>query len=294
MVRQLAAPELLADVRARLGEGPVWDARSGRVVWVDIEGAALHRTDPATGETETFPMPLPISIAVPRTAGGYVAALEDGFWSIGKDGRAERLVEIAENRERGLRFNDGGCDPAGRFWAGTMAWDFRPGAGSLYRLDPDLRVTRVLEEVTISNGIGWGPDGSIMYYADTPTLRIDALDYDLATGTASDRRPFVEVPEGGGRPDGLCVDAEGGVWLALWPGWSVNRYLPDGSLDAVIPLPVAQVSSCGFGGESLDQLFITTARVDLSDEERAAQPHAGSLFRADPGVRGIPRGSFAG
>jgi sugar lactone lactonase YvrE len=294
MVRQLPAPELLADVRARLGEGPVWDARSGRVVWVDIEGAALHRTDPVTGATETFPMPLAISIGVPRTAGGYVAALEDGFWTITEDGQAERLVEIPENRVRGLRFNDGGCDPAGRFWAGTMAWDFRPGAGALYRLDPDLRVTRVLDEVTISNGIGWSPDGTTMYYADTPTLRIDAFDYDLATGTASNRRPFVEVPAGGGRPDGLCVDAEGAVWLALWPGWAVHRYLPDGSLDAVIPVPVAQVSSCGFGGESLEQLFITTARVDLIDEERNAQPHAGSLFRADPGVRGIPRGSFAG
>jgi sugar lactone lactonase YvrE len=133
-----------------------------------------------------------------------------------------------------------------------------------------------------------------MYYADTPTLRIDAFDYDLAAGTLSNRRPFVQVSEGGGRPDGLCVDVEGAVWLALWPGWAVHRYLPDGSLDAVIPVPVARVSSCGFGGESLDQLFITTARVDLSDEERAAQPHAGSLFRADPGVRGVPRGSFAG
>jgi len=294
MVRQLAAPEILADVRARLGEGPVWDARSGRLVWIDIEGAALHRTDPQNGATETFLMPLAISIAVPRTAGGYVAALEDGFWSINEDGRAERLVEIPENRARGLRFNDGGCDPAGRFWAGTMAWDFRPGAGSLYRLDADLQLTRVLDDVTISNGIGWSPDGTTMYYADTPTLRIDAFDYDLATGTASNRRPFVEVPAGGGRPDGLCVDVEGAVWLALWPGWAVHRYLPDGSLDAVIPVPVAQVSSCGFGGESLEQLFITTARVDLTDEERADQPNAGSLFRADPGVRGIPRGSFAG
>jgi sugar lactone lactonase YvrE len=294
MVRHLPAPELLADVRARLGEGPVWDARSGRVVWVDIEGAALHRTDPATGATETFPMPLPISIAVPRASGGYVAALEDGFWSIAEDGTAERLVEVADNRAQGLRFNDGGCDPDGRFWAGTMAWDGRPGAGSLYRLDPDLRLTRVLDAVTISNGIGWSPDGATMYYADTPTLRIDAFDYDLATGAVSNRRPFVELPAGGGRPDGLCVDVDGAVWLALWPGWAVHRYLPDGSLDALIPVPVARVSSCGFGGEALDQLFITTARVELSHAEHAAQPNAGSLFRADPGVRGISRGSFAG
>jgi sugar lactone lactonase YvrE len=288
----LPEAELLVDARARIGEGPVWDERSGRVVWVDIEGRALHSTDPETGATSTQPMPMPIGVAVPRQSGGYVAALEDGFYSIDADGRTDRIAEI-DNRARGLRFNDGACDPAGRFLAGTMAYDFKPGAGSLYRLDPDLRVSRLLDDVTISNGLGWSPDGGTMYYVDTPTMRIDAFDYDVESGAMSGRRPFVEI-DGDGRPDGLCVDVEGAVWIALWPGWSVRRYLVDGTLDAILPLPVAQVSSCAFGGPALDELFITSAWSTLSDEARAAQPLAGGLFRASVATRGVPRGSFAG
>jgi sugar lactone lactonase YvrE len=288
----LPEAELFVDARARLGEGPVWDARSGRLIWVDIEGAALHSTHPETGDTTTQPMPSPIGIAVPRQSGGFVAALEDGFHAIDPDGRTELIAEI-DNRARGLRFNDGACDPAGRFLAGTMAYDFKPGAGSLYRLEPDLRVSRLIDSVTISNGLGWSPDGGTMYYVDTPTKRIDAFDYDVDSGAISRRRPFVEI-EGEGRGDGLCVDVDGAVWVALWPGWSVRRYLADGTLDAILPLPVAEVSSCVFGGPSLDKLFITTAWSTLSDEQRAAQPLAGSLFRASVGTRGIPRASFSG
>ena len=292
MVRTLPEAELFVDARARLGEGPVWDARSGRLIWVDIEGAAFHSTHPETGETTTLPMPMHIGIAVPRQSGGYVAALEDGFYAIDTEGRTELIVEI-DNRARGLRFNDGACDPAGRFLAGTMAYDFKPDAGSLYRLEPDLSVSRLIDSVTISNGLGWSPDGGTMYYVDTPTKRIDAFDYDLESGAISRRRPFVEI-EGEGRGDGLCVDVDGAVWVALWPGWSVRRYLADGTLDAILPLPVAEVSSCVFGGPSLDELFITTAWSTLSDEQRAAQPLAGSLFRASVGTSGIPRASFSG
>lgn len=291
-VRTLPEPELFVDARARLAEGPVWDSRSERLVWVDIEGMALHSTDPRTGATDTLPMPSPIGVAIPRQSGGFVAALEDGFYAIDADGMSDLIVPI-DNGGRGLRFNDGACDPAGRFLAGTMAYDFRPGAGSLYRLEPDLSVSRLIESVTISNGLGWSPDGGTMYYADTPTKRIDAFDYDVDSGAMSRRRPFVEI-DGEGRPDGLCVDVEGAVWIALWPGWSVRRYLADGTLDAILPLPVAQVSSCAFGGPALDELFITTAWSTLSDEQRAAQPLAGSLFRASVGTRGVPRESFAG
>jgi sugar lactone lactonase YvrE len=292
VVRTLPEAELFVDARAQLGEGPVWDPRSGRLIWVDIEGMALHSTDPATGATSTKPMPMPIGVAVPRQSGGFVAALEDGFYAIDEAGDTE-LIAAVDTRPHGLRFNDGACDPAGRFLAGTMAYDFRPGAGSLYRLERDLSVSRLLEDVTISNGVGWSPDGGTMYYVDTPTKRIDAFDYDIDSGAMSRRRPFVEI-EGKGRPDGLSVDVDGAVWIALWPGWSVRRYLADGTLDAVLPLPVAEVSSCVFGGSSLDELFITTAWSTLSDEERAAQPHAGSLFRASVGARGLPRSSFAG
>jgi sugar lactone lactonase YvrE len=292
MVRTLAAAELLVDARARLGEGPVWDARASRLAWVDIEGQALHSTDPLTGDTTTQAMPMAIGVAVPRASGGFVAALEDGFYSIDAAGGTDRLVKI-DTQSGSLRFNDGACDPAGRFIAGTMDRNERPGAGSLYRLDADLRVTVLVEGVTISNGLGWSPDGETMYYVDTPTMRIDAFDYDPESGATSRRRPFVEL-EGPGRPDGLCVDVEGAVWIALWPGWCVRRYLADGTLDASIPLPVAEVSSCAFGGDGLDSLFITTAWAGLSAEERSSQPLAGGLFRATPGVSGLPRAAFAG
>jgi sugar lactone lactonase YvrE len=294
MTRTLPAPDLLVDARARLGEGPVWDDRTGTVVWVDIEGKAIHVTEPSTGADRVLSTPLAVSLAMPRRSGGYIATMEDGLWVVAEDGRAERLVEIPENRQDGLRFNDGACDPVGRLWAGTMAWDFRDGAGSLYRVEPDLRVTRVLDDVTISNGLAWSPDGATMYYVDTPTLRIDAFDCDLATGEITGRRAVATIPEGEGRPDGICVDVEGGIWVALWPGWAVRRYLPDGTLDAIIPLPVAEVSSCVFGGPDLDTMFITTAWSTLPDEARAAQPHAGSLFVTRPGIRGIPRATFAG
>ena len=292
MTRTLPEAELFVDARARLGEGPVWDARSGRLVWVDIEGPALHSTDIVTGATTTQPMPARIGIAVPRRSGGFMAALEDGFHAIEADGRTE-LIAAVDSESGRLRFNDGACDPAGRFLAGTMAYDFAPGAGALYRLDVDLGLTRLLDDVTISNGLGWSPDGGTMYYVDTPTRRIDAFDYDVATGEMTRRRPFVDI-DGKGRPDGLCVDADGAVWVALWPGWSVRRYLPDGTLDAIVPVPVAEVSSCVFGGPSLDQLFITTAWSTLSAGERRAQPHAGSLFRTSVGVSGVPRAAFAG
>ena len=292
MVRTLPVAKLLVDTRARIGEGPVWDSRSGRVVWVDIEGKALHSTDPESGATTSQSMPSAIGIAVPRQSGGFVAALEDGFHAIDAEGRTERIAEVDNGGGR-VRFNDGACDPAGRFLAGTMAWDQASGAGALYRLDADLTVTRLLDDVTISNGLGWSPDGHTMYYVDTPTRQIDAFDYDLATGGISRRRPFVAI-DGVGRPDGICVDVEGAVWVALWPGWSVRRYLAGGTLDAVVPLPVAQVSSCVFGGPALDLMFITSAWTGLSDEERAAQPLAGGLFRASVGTRGVPRASFGG
>jgi sugar lactone lactonase YvrE len=292
-IQRLPAPDLLVDARAELGEGPVWDERTGRVVWVDIEGRAFHETDPATGATKSHTMPRAISLAMPRASGGFIATLEDGFWEVDDDDSTRRMVAVDDDAGR-LRFNDGACDPQGRLWAGTMAWDAAAGAGSLYRLEPDLRLTRAVTGVTISNGLAWSPDGATMYYVDTPTLRVDAFDFDGATGTITRRRPAVTIPVGEGRPDGICVDTEGAIWVALWPGWAVRRYLPDGTLDAVMPLPVARVSSCVFGGPSLDTMFITTAWNGAGEEERAAQPHAGSLFVARPGAQGIPRAIFGG
>jgi sugar lactone lactonase YvrE len=276
-----------------VGEGPVWDPRVDRIVWVDIPSGHVFSTDPRDGTTIRRELDLAVGVVLPRAAGGYVAALQDGFYILPDEGPPE-LIAAVEANDPATRFNDGELDPQGRFWAGTMGWDAEPGQGSLYRLDPDGRVTTMLSDVTISNGLGWSPDGATMYYTDTATARIDMFDFDAVSGDIANRRPFVTVREGGGRPDGLTVDSEGAVWVATWPGYGVHRYLPDGSLDAIIPLPVSNVSSIELGGADLCDAFITTAWELLSEEEHAAQPLAGSLFHTRVEVPGRSRVPFAG
>ena len=270
---------------ARLGEGPVWDARSRRLAWVDILASRVHLTDVDTGADEVIPTPSHVGAVVPRASGGYVAALQDGFWAIGS-GRPVLIARIPE-ASTSLRFNDGKCDPAGRFWAGTIAYDESPAAGALYRLGPDGRATRVLDGVTISNGLAWSADGRTMYFIDSATHRIDAFSFDPATGEIDDRRPLVHIPPEHGWPDGMTIDADGGLWVALWRGSAVHRYL-DGRLDRTIDLPVSLPTSCAFGGDDLDELFVTSATEGLSAEEHVAQPLAGAVFRLRPGVRGLP------
>lgn len=291
--RTLPAPTILHQHDALVGEGPVWDARVGRLLWVDIPNDTLFSTDPATGETSARDLGKAVGIVLPRAAGGYVAAMRDGFYALADDGSPE-LIAAVEADNPITRLNDGEIDPQGRFWAGTMGWEAEPGAGALYRLDADGTVTQMLDGVTISNGLGWSPDGTIMYYVDTPTMRVDMFDFDPASGDIANRREFVTVLHGGGRPDGLTVDSEGAVWVATWPGYGVHRYLADGTLDAVIPLPVSNVSSIELGGPDLRDAFITTAWELLSEDEYAAQPLAGSLFRTRVEVPGQPRVGFAG
>jgi sugar lactone lactonase YvrE len=293
MARTLPEPEVLARRDAYIGEGPVWDPRVGCLVWVDIASGLVLSTDPADGATVERKLPKSVGVVLPRASGGYVAALQDGFYALPDEGEPE-LIALVEAEDPRTRFNDGEIDPQGRFWAGTMGWHAEPDLGSLYRLDPDGTVHRMIERVTISNGLGWSPDGGTMYYVDTVTRRIDKFAFDPVSGDISDRREFVAIREGGGRPDGLTVDAEGAVWVATWPGYGVHRYLPDGTLDAIVPLPVSNVSSCELGGPDLRHLFITTAWELLSAEEHAAQPLAGSLFHTRVEVPGIPRVPFAG
>jgi sugar lactone lactonase YvrE len=279
------AAEVLVQANAELGEGPVWDARSGRIAWVDILGRRIHLTDPRTAETESIEVPSDVGAIAPRTTGGFVAALQDGFWVIG-DGPPRRIATIPEAGAT-LRFNDGKCDPRGRFWAGTMAYDEAAGAASLYRLDDaGAGVTRVLEGVTISNGLAWTGDAATMYYIDSPTQRIDAFAYEAETGEIRDRRMVVRIPAELGSPDGMTIDADGGLWVALWGGGAVHRYL-DGRLDRVIRLPVSRPTSCAFGGPDLDELYVTSAWKGLSADARRAEPLAGALFRIRPGVRGV-------
>ena len=269
------------------GEGPVWSERWGGLRWVDmLAGDVLSLAD--DGTIDRRHVDNVAAVLRPRRQGGAVIGVERGFALEEADGTLTHLGELWSDTN--VRMNEGGCDPDGRFYCGSMAYDERPGAGALYRLDPDDSVHVVLENVTISNGLEWSPDGSRAYYNDSPTQRIDVLDYDSESGL-SGRRPFAEVPAEAGAPDGLTVDEEGGVWVALYGGGSVRRYTPEGMLDEVIEVPAKQVTACTFGGSGLDQLFITTSREDLKPSE---DPLAGSLFRAAVGVAGLPVREFVG
>ena len=276
--------EQVTDSVAYHGEGPVWSDRWGGLRWVDMlagDVLSLGRD----GRVSRRHVASVVAALRPRRSGGAVLGIERGFALEEPDGTITELAEVWSHDR--VRMNEGGCDPDGRFYCGSMAYDKQLGAGAVYRLDPDRSVHVVLENVTVSNGIDWSPDGSLAYYNDTDTGRVDVFDYERDAGL-SDRRPFVET---GARPDGLTVDAEGGVWVALSNGGAVRRYDPKGVLDEVVELPVTKVTACTFGGPGLDQLYITTSREGL---EPGAEPLAGSLFRTVPGVRGQAVREFAG
>ena len=272
---------------AEHGEGPVWDADAGVLRWVDMLAGDVLTLEPSGAVTRLHVGDVAAAFR-PRRDGGMVVAVERGFVVVDADGRVGPVHEAFT--DPGVRMNDGGCDPAGRFFCGSMAYDAAAGRGALFRFDPDGTVTRVLDGLTISNGIGWTPDGSRAYYVDTGTGRLDVFDYDLGSATLSGRRPVATVDPERGAPDGLALDAEGGIWVALWQGSAVHRYTADGRLDAVVELPARQVTACAFGGPDRDRLFITTSRQDLAD----AEPAAGAVFVADVGVRGAPVATFAG
>lgn len=269
------------------GEGPVWSSRWGGLRWVDMLAGDVMSLGP-DGEVERRHLSEVVAALRPRSSGGAVLGVERGFALEDADGTITHLGPLWD--DPGVRMNEGACDPDGRFYCGSMATDRRPGGGNVYRLDPGGEVSVVVAEVTISNGLAWSPDGAGAYYVDTETYRVDVLDYDPVAGL-SNRRPFVEVPPTDGRPDGLTVDAHGGVWVALNGGGAVRRYTASGVLDEVVEVPAAKVTACTFGGEALDALFITTSREHLGPEE---DPLAGSLFRADAGVAGLPVHEFAG
>jgi len=279
--------ERVTDAVAYHGEGPVWSERWGGLRWVDMfAGDVLSLASDGTITREHVGE---IAAAVrPRRDGGAVIGVERGFALQEHDGTVEALPELWNDPN--LRMNEGGCDPEGRFYCGSMAYNKQAGAGALYRLDPDGAVTVVLEGVTVSNGLDWSPDGSRAYYNDTDTYRTDVFEYDAESGLTA-RRPFVEVSADVGRPDGLTVDSEGGIWVAINRGGAVHRYTPEGDLDAVVEVPARKVTACTFGGPRLDELFITTSREDM---EPGDDPLAGSLFRATPGVHGLPVREFAG
>jgi sugar lactone lactonase YvrE len=288
------SPELILAAEAELGEGPIWDAARERLLFVDIMRGHVHEFDPANRRDRIVEVGQPVGAVTPTTRGDWVVAARDGFFRVDPASGRTALIAHVEPDDSETRMNDGYVDARGRFWAGTMGMGGVRERGSLYRLDPDGTVTRHMTGVTISNGLDWSPDRRLMYHADTGLGRVDVLDFDEAGGTIANRRPFVTIDEEDGSPDGLVVDAEGGVWIALWEGGAVRRYRPDGSLDRVIPMPVTLVTKCAFGGRDLMDLYVTTAWIDLDADARARQPMAGGVFRLRPGVAGRASVPFAG
>src|SRR5262249_29830950 len=261
--------------------------------FVDILRGRVHR---ACGDATSRNLPVGrmVGAAALTDAGDLVLAAQGGFARLDPDSGAVRAIASVDADRADVRMNDGKCDPQGRFWAGTMALDERPHAGRLYRLDARGAVETMLSNVSISNGLDWTSDGGVMYFIDSPTQIVDAFDFDGASGGIANRRPVVHVDPRHGVPDGLTLDADGCLWVALWGGAAVHRYTPDGALDAIVPVPTGYPTSCAFGGSDLRDLFITTASVKLSVRDRAAQPSAGGIFVARPRVRGRTAHRFKG
>jgi sugar lactone lactonase YvrE len=286
--------ELAVDAHDQIGEGPSWDDGDQSLLWVDIAGQRVRRLDPADGSTWQRTFDQMVGAVLPRSAGGLALCLQDGVWLTDSDeGSVRRLVAI-EADDPDTRLNDVKVDRAGRLWGGTMALDARPDAGAFYRIGADGSLAVIASPTTISNGIDWSPDDGLMYYIDSARHRVDVFDFDLASGTALDRRPFISFEESAGLPDGMTVDAEGCLWVAFYDGWSVRRYTPAGDLDRIIGLPTARITSCAFGGPDLSDLYVTSATDGLGTAQLAEQPHAGGLFVIRTGVAGLPSTPFAG
>jgi len=287
-------PTPVCDVRCELGEGPIWLAESSAIAWVDISQRRIHVWDPIRETHKSIATGKMVGAIAPIGQYSLVAGLADEFASVNLHSGSIRTLVPIDDPAPTNRMNDGKCDSRGRFWAGTMSMTGTIGAGALYRLDPELIVTRVLDDVTISNGLGWSPDDRAIYYIDSPTQRIDAFDFDAETGRLSNRRTIVTVDEADGMPDGMTVDIEGYLWVAFWGGGCVRRFSPKGELSMTVKLPVTQVTSCTFGGDDLGDLYITTAAYRLPASDISSQPQAGKLFACRPGVAGLPPRAFAG
>lgn len=287
--------ELLVDARAELGEGALWDVPSALLYWVDIDLKQVHAYDPRTRADRVWRIGKMVGTVVTRAAGGLMLAVEDGLARYTLPTEHLEMVASPERDVPTNRFNDGKVDPAGRFWAGTMDRDGKPGKGALYRLDRDGSVHRMIEGVSISNGIVWSGDARRMYYIDTTTREAAVYDYDIATGEIANRRVAVTFPRSLGFPDGMAIDAEDNLWVAMWGSGLVTRWNPaTGEMLGSLAIPASQVTSCAFGGAGLDELYVTTARTGLDAAALAKEPLAGSLFRARPGARGVASVAYGG
>jgi sugar lactone lactonase YvrE len=262
-----------------LGEGPVWDAKRKVICWVDILQGEIHEYSPQSKSHKTIAVHKMIGAAVICTDGNFAVALRNGLGFVNRESGEVTMIADPENDIPGNRFNDGKCDPAGRFWAGTMSHTDEPEKGSLYVLDTDLSVTKKIANVSISNGLAWSLNEQTFYYIDTPTYTVVAYDYDKSTGEISNKRIVISIPMEDGSPDGMTMDNQGMLWVAHWDGWQITRWDPNtGEKLFHFQMPVARVTSCAFGGENLEDLYITSARIGLTEAQLTEQPLAGSLF----------------
>lgn len=287
--------EHLINVQNELGEGPAWNAQRQALYWVDIKQSRLYRYFCATRAVDCIKLVQPIMAYGFCADGRLITVCASGFAFWDEQTGSFEFINHPEADKPATRFNDGAVDPAGRFWAGTMnESDVSSPSNTLYRLDTDLSVHKVLDAVTLANGLGWSPDYSIMYFTDTGRRQIWKYNYDIATGSVHHPQVFVELPESEGFPDGMTVDAEGCVWSAIWDGGKVIRFSPTGERLLEVEIPAKRVTSCAFGGEKYDELFITTANFGLSEKDRQQQPYAGDVFRLKTDTVGMAEPQFTG
>jgi sugar lactone lactonase YvrE len=287
--------ELFLDARAELGEGPVWDDRGQELWWVDVSAGRAHRCSPAGHDRVALQAREAVgSVALTEADGAVVVATGRDLVLLHPSGDTSHLVTVGDVVRTGV-LNDCKCDPAGNLWVDVSTEAEAEPIGCLRVVTPSFAVTTVLDGLTVPNGVDWSPDGRWMYFADSPTSCVDAFpvhDERPGPGRLGQPTTLASVEPGQGIPDGLTVDSEGAVWVAYWEGWRVSRYLPDGTLDAVVELPVAKVTSCTFGGQDLRELYVTTAAYELSPQERRAQPAAGGIFRVRVDTPGLPARRF--
>lgn len=288
------SPEVVCKKIAELGEGPLWDPTRKLICWVDILHGHIHEWSPESETLNTLQLGQMIGAMALCRDGNYMAAMKNGFGFVNRETGKVDMIANPEEHLPENRFNDGKCDPFGRFWAGTMPMAEDKCSGSLYCMDPSLHVQKKEINISVSNGLAWSLDHKTMYFIDSPTRKVVGYAYDKEGGKLADKRTVIEIAEEDGFPDGMTIDHEGMLWVAHWGGWQVARYDPEtGKKMLSISMPVSQVTSCTFGGESMEDLYITSARKGLSKVELEKQPLAGSLFVVrNSGHKGLPAHQF--
>ncbi|WP_230417614.1 SMP-30/gluconolactonase/LRE family protein [Paraburkholderia polaris] len=284
----------VSQIPSLLGEGPLWSPRDEALYWVDILTPAIHRFDVATGKDTETKLGSMVSLVIPKATGGLLIATPNGLMTIDDSGTLTRLSHPEADRP-GNRYNDGKCDRMGRLWVGTMDMGAAPNRGNLFKVDPDGSWIKMDTGFTVANGLGWSPDNTRMYFTDSHRKLVFQYDFDFINGTINNRRPLISFDASAGSPDGLTVDAEGCLWVAMWDEWCIARFDPEGREMTRVRIPVPRPTSCCLGGPNLDILYVTSARVRFAQDVLKSAPLSGSLFAVQiPGVRGIPETIFAG